>query len=66
MVGVEPFICSLLRCKLKLAVLTSQARIEALKEELKSTKSKIALHLREYQDLLNMKMALEIEITTYR
>jgi hypothetical protein len=46
--------------------LTSQARIEALKEELKSTKSKIALHLREYQDLLNMKMALEIEITTYR
>ncbi|XP_035601232.1 glial fibrillary acidic protein-like isoform X1 [Oncorhynchus keta] len=43
-----------------------QARIEALKEELKSTKSKIALHLREYQDLLNMKMALEIEITTYR
>ncbi|XP_036420362.1 glial fibrillary acidic protein isoform X2 [Colossoma macropomum] len=43
-----------------------QARIEALKQELKSTKEKIALHLREYQDLLNMKMGLEIEITTYR
>ncbi|XP_054478385.1 desmin [Anoplopoma fimbria] len=43
-----------------------QARIEALHLELKSTKGKIALHLREYQDLLNMKMALEIEITTYR
>ncbi|XP_062322280.1 desmin [Osmerus eperlanus] len=43
-----------------------QARIQALHLELKSTKEKIALHLREYQDLLNMKMALEIEITTYR
>ncbi|XP_023668772.1 desmin isoform X2 [Paramormyrops kingsleyae] len=43
-----------------------QARIESLQMELKSTKEKIALHLREYQDLLNMKMALEIEITTYR
>uniref|UniRef100_A0A8C6MHS8 Zgc:172323 n=1 Tax=Nothobranchius furzeri TaxID=105023 RepID=A0A8C6MHS8_NOTFU len=43
-----------------------QARIETLQLELKSTKEKIALHLREYQDLLNIKMALEIEITTYR
>uniref|UniRef100_A0AAY4AI34 IF rod domain-containing protein n=1 Tax=Denticeps clupeoides TaxID=299321 RepID=A0AAY4AI34_9TELE len=42
------------------------ARIEALQVELKSTKEKIALHLREYQDLLNVKMSLEIEITTYR
>ncbi|KAM6936218.1 uncharacterized protein PEZ65_006397 isoform 2-T2 [Lycodopsis pacificus] len=43
-----------------------QARIEALHLELKSTKGKIALHLREYQELLNIKMSLEIEITTYR
>ncbi|XP_062254902.1 desmin [Platichthys flesus] len=43
-----------------------QARIESLHLELKTTKEKIALHLRDYQDLLNMKMALEIEITTYR
>ncbi|XP_051747223.1 notochord granular surface [Ctenopharyngodon idella] len=41
-------------------------RIETLKEELKSIKGKIALLLREYQDLLNIKMSLEIEITTYR
>ncbi|XP_067284243.1 notochord granular surface [Pseudorasbora parva] len=43
-----------------------QSRIETLKEELKSIKGKIALLLREYQDLLNVKMSLEIEITTYR
>ncbi|XP_077061309.1 desmin [Siphateles boraxobius] len=43
-----------------------QARIEALQLELKSSKQKIAMLLREYQDLLNVKMSLEIEITTYR
>ncbi|XP_077409788.1 notochord granular surface [Vanacampus margaritifer] len=43
-----------------------QERIEALKLDLNVIKKKIALHLREYQDLLNIKMALEIEITTYR
>ena len=40
--------------------------IARLENELQCAKQEMAKHVRDYQELMNVKLALDVEITTYK
>lgn len=53
-------------CRGEGAVQDAKARIRDLELALQRAKNDMAHQLRDYQELMNLKLALDIEISTYR